>query len=153
MKPTKNNSVLVVSKGQRCGVREELVTLGVVGGDGRTHSSNNIFPGAHLDPEGRHCECHRAPYCALSAVVSRRVSTGPLRLKSPFSSSQLSHPRSHHLKATQPSPCLAQAPSAWNSGIWKQRLLPVGHGLWGGGGPLSRLPPLMDTCQSDHGRM
>lgn len=100
MNPTKNSSVLAVSKGQRCGERERLVTEGGLRGDGHTHSFS-IFPGAHLDTEGRQGECHRAPYGGISAVVSRGVSRGPLRPKSPPLSSQLPHPRSHLFKATQ----------------------------------------------------
>lgn len=66
MKPTKNNPVLVVTKGQGCGEKRPVTVEGL-GGDGHIHSIA-FFPGAHLDTEGRHSECHRAPYRAISVL-------------------------------------------------------------------------------------
>lgn len=64
--------------------RREAGDCGALGEDGHGHSFNSIFPGAHLDSERRHGECHRAPSCAISAVASRGATTGSLRQKCPL---------------------------------------------------------------------
>lgn len=69
--------------------------------DGHIYSFNSIFPGPQLDTRGDAVNAAEPPHCAISAVSSRKVSTGALRRKYQAPSSQPAHPRSPHLSVTQ----------------------------------------------------
>lgn len=63
------------------------------------------FPGYPAEHWGKHSECHRAPYCAISATDSQECPQVPLRQKVQAPASQPPHPSSHSLRASQPPPC------------------------------------------------
>ena len=156
MKPTKNNSVLVVSKGQGCGGGGGggggLVIVEELGADGHNYSFNSIFPGAHRDTGRRPSGCHRALCCAVSAVARRGVSTRLLRWKAhlllhspPMQTSSPQGPRAPW-KPTTGSFCLEVR--CWGAGGWGGCLEQMGGQGWGL--PVEQAFPPAVNSQSDH---
>lgn len=109
------------------------MTVEGLGGDGHIRSFSSIFPDAPLDTLGP-----RAPYCVI--FVWGGMSTRTLRQKYQPPSSQPFCPRSHHLRAPQPCPCLDTSSlcSRWDRGC-------RGQCLWS--------PASGENCQGGQGGM